>query len=774
MLKKIPKVAVYVALFLIPLFSLPFTSDVLDFQKQFLLFIITSVGIFFWIWNALSEKKLEINLNPLHFFVGGFAAVALVSSIFSLYRYGSLWGTPLPVAESFATSLSLIFLYFLIVNNFRREEIYKLIATVAVSGAAAAAFGILQAFGVGGFLLPFLSYAKNPTFNTIGTTSSLILYSAVILATILPLLFVKKNPFRRLMAICSGILFLALVFFNGIVTFYFPVKASGLSYDLSMAPWIVLAISSLAVFVFSVSDQKFVNKNSRAKNASFAVMLVAFIFIVFNMFAKDMVANGYGSVMTNLKITTTNEVSLHQREAADIAINVLKQSPWTFFLGSGPGTFIYDYIKFKPQSLSQDNFIWNITFFAGASEIVNLIATVGLLGLIALLLIVSLWTVKSFRALTAEEEDEGIPLAIFGGWLAIVAAMFCYPFNLSLALLFWVFLGLIIAMDEEKMVSLPLKSVRLTYAVTLVFIAVMVLELGLLVWNAKRYYAEVEYLSAVNALQKNDLTGAVKHLEAAANSTDRLQDNYLTGLSQIYLAQAREELNKQDSKPEDAFKAASPYIQTAINVAMLSTNTANPNNSANWATRGYVYRQLIGVSEGFDTWAINMYQKALNLEPNNPSLWTELGQVYILKKDIAKAKNSFSKAIDLRPQLIDPHYYLALINDQEGDKAAAIVELETISQLLPESDKTSRENVAKAIENLKQGKSLTGGTGADQIPQINGQDSQTQIAPEGGVPQTTDGVMPEGGDSNAPAAGQSEKPASEETTGNSSVPNSNR
>jgi len=83
MLKIIPKIVVYLALFLIPLFTLPFTGDALDFQKQFLLFALTGAGIFFWIWNILSEKKLDINLNPLHFFAVGSVAVILISSIFS-------------------------------------------------------------------------------------------------------------------------------------------------------------------------------------------------------------------------------------------------------------------------------------------------------------------------------------------------------------------------------------------------------------------------------------------------------------------------------------------------------------------------------------------------------------------------------------------------------------------------------------------------------------------------------------------------------------------
>ena len=255
MLKKIPKIAVYTSLFLVPLFSLPFTSNALDFQKSFLLFLVTSIGLLFWAWNSVNEKKLDINLNPMHFFIGAFTAVVFVSSVFSLYRYGSLWGWPLPVAESFITLLSFVFLFFLMVNSFRKNELHKPIAVMAVSASIAAVYAIIQSFGakIGFYLLPFLSYTKDPSFNTIGTTNSLSIFAAIVLATIFPLAFISKSKYSRLLKACAGVIFFTLVFFNGIVTVYFPSKAMGSGYDLSVVPWIVLAVSALAVFIFSIT-----------------------------------------------------------------------------------------------------------------------------------------------------------------------------------------------------------------------------------------------------------------------------------------------------------------------------------------------------------------------------------------------------------------------------------------------------------------------------------------------------------------------------------------
>lgn len=302
-------------------------------------------------------------------------------------------------------------------------------------------------------------------------------------------------------------------------------------------------------------------------------------------------------------------------------------------------------------------------------------------------------------------------------------------------------------MDEKKTILLPLHSVKLSYAVSLGFVGLVALEMGLLVWNAKHYYAEVEYLGAVKALQNQDTATAISKMEAAADATDRMQDNYLTGLAQIYLARAESEASKNSGNQGDnqtAINAALPYLEGAVKTAMQSTEGANPNSSTNWAARGYIYRRLIGVSEGFDTWALDMYNKALQLEPSNPALWNEIGQVHVMKNDLDKAKEAFKKASDLRSQYIDPHYYLALIYDKQGDKQSAIAELQAIMFLLdPAADKESIDNINKAIDNLRKGKSLSGQEAGAAIqtqstsPVIEGVPAGGGEAGEDEVPEVT-------------------------------------
>lgn len=709
MSKFFPKLAVYAALFLIPLFTLPFTSNILDFPKQFLLLILAGTGFIFWFWGAIGEKKLEINLNPLNLLPLALIALVFVSSVFSLYRYGSFWGWPLPVAESFAATISLGMLYFLVVNTFKKSEFANLAAVLGISAALAAVYAVLQSMGV--YLLAFLPHAQSPLFNTIGTTGAFLVFAAVVLAMIFPLAFAGKGKLVWPMRICAAILLFALVFFNGVATIYFPLKSGSAGYDFSMAPWIILAVSAFSTLIFAASNKSFAQKNQIAKNASFALFFCASLFIVFNAFAKPIVAQISENFRNAAKIQTAVEISLRHSVSAGIAVEVLKRSPREFFIGSGPGTFGYDYVKFKPKQISQDGVGWNLTFFSASSEFINRAATVGALGAVLLLIVVLVWIAKGFGALIGEREQVALPLAMFGGWLGIAVAVFCYPFNLSIALLFWFLLATIVALDQEKIISLPLDSVKKSYAVSLIFAGLLVAVIGLMVWGARHYYAETAYLGAVKAFGEKNIPAAIKKLEAAADATDRLQDNYLTGLAQAYLAQAEEEIKKGEEKdPQAALESAAPYLRDAIKNAVQSTEIANPNNASNWAFRAYVYRKLIGVSEGFDDWALDMYQNAIKLEPSNPSLFNEVGQIYLIKNDLNRAKVAFEKAVELMPQYIDARYYLALIADAQGEKEKAIEQLTIVWRLLPADDRQSKENVVKAIENLKQGGSISGRT----------------------------------------------------------------
>ncbi len=88
----ISKYSIYALVFLLPIFFLPWTSDILDFNKQMLLLFLVFISLFAWMLKVLILRELSVNLNKTNIIVGVLFIVYLFSTIFSLlpWRRSSL------------------------------------------------------------------------------------------------------------------------------------------------------------------------------------------------------------------------------------------------------------------------------------------------------------------------------------------------------------------------------------------------------------------------------------------------------------------------------------------------------------------------------------------------------------------------------------------------------------------------------------------------------------------------------------------------------------
>ena len=656
MFQKIARYLVCAAVFLIPLFTLPFTANVLDFPKQFLLLLMALLAVFFWVAGMVANKKIVVKYNAGYIPVALFLAVVFFSSLFSQYNYGSFWGS-LSVSDSFATILGFALLYVLIVNLFDKKAAKDLLVVASVSAGLAALYAFFQSFGL--YLVP-LGYAKNASFNTIGSAGGLVFVLAVLLCAIFPLLFSTKGARKWILVACAAVFVLDIILFNIIFS------------------WVVLALGFLATFLFLMSSDEFAKKYRSGRAVSFSLLAVAIVFASVNFFAGDIVSGGYTAIYKQIGvIAQPSEVYLSQSSSSLIAYDAMRQSAKSFFLGTGPGTFIYDFTRFKPAAISQNNYFWNVEFTSGSSEAINFAATKGILGLLAILALIGFISYRGFKMMTDENDGSDVALALFAGWLALVASFFLYSFNFTLAFLFWLFMALWGAAGVSKTKSVELRSIKTTYIVSLGMIVLLVVEIGFMVWIGKRYYAEAKYLQTAQDVQKKDLDAAVKDLEASVSATQQLQDNYLTDLAQVYLqkgSQISSQMSQQNAKAADIGTAIAPYISGAVQAAQLATDKVNPNNVVNWSVRGSIMLQLavLGVPGDPGSWAQKSFERALQLEPSNPVLWTQLGQVMLAKNDQANAKADFQKSVDLNPSYSNARYYLGLIDDQQGDKQGAL------------------------------------------------------------------------------------------------------
>lgn len=685
--EKISKVSIYLLAFLLPIFFLPWTSNVLNFNKQALLIVLVFVSLFAWLMKILISGKLEINLNLVHISIIILFLVYFVSTILSLWRYGSFWGWPQVTTESLVTLLGFVLLYFLVVNIFEKREIFHLMTLLVFSCFLTMFYGTLQLFGK--FLLPF-DFAKTASFNTIGTINSLGIFTAVLLPlTIIFLIISTKKYLRTFFVIATILSGFLLVLVN-----------------LPVAWWLVIA-GSILIIIFGI--QKMDVFDNRWLVLPMLFLVLALFFSLFEFQIPGIPAR-------------PTEISLTQKASLDVTIQTLKDSP---VFGSGPGTFVYDFSKYKSINFNQSSF-WNLRFSQAGSKFLTTLSTTGALGALSFLALIGFFVFYGIKFLfkgfggaqtknlsrtlnkktseeilsrTEEEQNEGflwiLGSGIFISFTVLSIGYFLYQSSLSLNFVYFLLIGSFVSLFSFPKKKFLLKSSSLiTLGVTFVFTMIFIFGLGILILEGQRYLAEVNYYKGVRVWQQGKSVQSLDYLTKAVRINPKV-DLYWRELSQVYLQNINETTRNTDLSQTEITQRIQLFINNAVNSAKVATDV-NPNNVANWSVRGFIYQNLIGVVGGTKDWAVTSYEEALKLEPTNPYFPTQAGVALLRElnflpqeraeereKNLNEAKEQFQKAIELKSDYAPAHFQLAMVYQAQGKQLEAIGELEQAKNSAP-------------------------------------------------------------------------------------------
>ena len=107
-LKTATRGLLYTLIFLIPLFFLPFTLDVLEINKQTLLLVLTFAAALTWIGSMLFAKKFHFQRGWINIFPVLFLVTLALSAKHSASPYISWVGTSMQEYSSFLTMFGCI------------------------------------------------------------------------------------------------------------------------------------------------------------------------------------------------------------------------------------------------------------------------------------------------------------------------------------------------------------------------------------------------------------------------------------------------------------------------------------------------------------------------------------------------------------------------------------------------------------------------------------------------------------------------------------------
>ena len=161
----------------VPLAMHPYTSELFEFNKMWLVYIYALIIFFLWGTKAIIQRKIEIRRTPFDIPLLLFFASQLIATVISMDPHTSFWGYYSRFNGGFLSTLSYIFIYYAFVSNFSlskdEEENEKFNIYLLLAG--------IFSFVIGIFIASELSkeYAKSGT-PQVGWMQTFFLIEAVV------------------------------------------------------------------------------------------------------------------------------------------------------------------------------------------------------------------------------------------------------------------------------------------------------------------------------------------------------------------------------------------------------------------------------------------------------------------------------------------------------------------------------------------------------------------------------------------------------------------
>lgn len=674
-----------VFLLFLPLFFLSATTDPYTLPKQILLIGAASILTIIFGIKTIIDGKIKLRPSPFDLQVFLIAVIALVSSVLSINRTDSLIAV-VPFLFS-------ILLYFIITNIVKQPSQLLLILASIVAGAVISSIlSILSFFSI--FILPF-PYTQATYFNTFGSLLDQVIYFALVLPV-------------------TG------YFVYSIITTLKSKKKS-------------------AVFGTNTSGASHKNTETAISPVNIG-FTVAFIIILI------------GIIITAIQLVTTQKPLILPLETGfRTALAAISQDTGRVFLGflfgSGFGTYLTDFTRYKPPAFNLDPNLWQFTFFRSSTLILELLATTGILGLLAFLFLV-------YKII--KERNFFLPLI-----LALIS-VFILPFTFILQTLFFILLaifavirahnnpekfneiefyfvalkrGLLTARAEGEPIHQNTTERRYSKFLPILFLIITLALVGFPVYfSFKLFVSDIIYRNSLTAFSQNNGNETFR-LQDLSIKTFPYRDLYYRGLSQvdIALANALAVKAKEQSSNTQIQQTILQLIQNAITNGRNAAAIA-PQSSYNWNNLSSIYRSLIGFGENADKFAELTNQQAIALDPNNPQQYIELGGIYYQTGKYDDAIRQFQLALNMKNDFANAYYNLGHALEMKGSLQEALTMYQEVQKLVtndPENlNKINAEIQALQNKIATQQQEVPSGTSQAQIPAAT-----TSAEPEANTPE---------------------------------------
>src|SRR3989344_2609477 len=486
----------YLILFLVPLAVYPTTFELFEFNKMWVVFILTILVAFLWITKIILSDKLVLKRTPLDIPILAFVLSQIFSTIFSMDPYVSFWGYYSRFNGGLLSILSFAFLYFAFTNNLsdlqtsEKKISYKVILVSLITGIVVALWGLPSRFGHDPTCLIFRGsfdvscwtdsfQPKIRMFSTLGQPNWLAAYLSILIPITFSVFLIKTfkkndatqnfpikkqnssqsyksylqennklNIFNRSLIVKFSLFLLTALFYLDLI---YANSQSGF-----LALWVGILSFVLLYILIKIKRDKFSFLKLLKEKSFLLLTAVVFSFLVISFFVGQPVPSLNKFTFRELKSkviepkkTETVPIPASKQAAPPVEqlggtdSSKIRLIVWRGALdifknnpvfGSGVETFAYAYYKYRPRehNLTSE---WDYLYNKAHNEYLNYLATTGIAGILSYLSIIFVFIYTALKSLLDKSETDEKKILGIGILAAFVSILVSNFFGFSVVIL---------------------------------------------------------------------------------------------------------------------------------------------------------------------------------------------------------------------------------------------------------------------------------------------------------------------------------------------------
>lgn len=677
----------YLLFILVPLILTPWNYELFEYNKMVVTYGITAIIFGAWLIQMLNRRQIRIAKTPLDIPIALFVVSQLVSAIFSMDPHVSWFGYYSRFNGGMWSIFSYIILYYAFVTHV--PPVKKVLNAMLSTATLVAIYGVAEHFGIDKNL--WVQDVQSRVFSTLGQPNWLAAFLAAVIPVSLYFFFTgsaRTTTMQILKFIFGGLT--AILFFLVIL------------YTRSRSGYVGLAVADAIFWLFIF----FTSKNKKTLRLPFFIAHCAFFLVIFfngvyiDQVDRWVTLNGWTNRLTRVTAPAAadtkpsgtllesggTESGTIRKYVWQAAVTAWRANTKNMLIGTGTETFAFAFYQYRPAGHNMTS-EWDFLYNKAHNEYLNYLATTGIFGLGAYLLLIGSYIFLFITwVLKGKSEQKLLPIALFAGWVSILVTNF-FGFSVVIVqIFFFLFPGLIVTLTQDisyrhidlKALGSKNQILRWTIAVATVILLVMLCRY----WQADTLYS-AGYREA-RANQFAQAQQSVTHALSLNPGEPVFHDEMATTLASLAMA---------------AFDAKNATLAASLAKQSLAQNDmairTSPKNVNFWKTRTKLYYTFSGFDPQLNSAAIGALESAQAISPNDPKIVYNLAILYGRQGNNDRAVELLNQAKTLKPNYRDAYFGLYVFYTELKQTDLAKGELQTYLTTVDPTDRDFQDRITQ-------------------------------------------------------------------------------